>query len=160
MSDWTILKARMVATRDSLAGLLAGEARRADVIPPTWNNNLHWHVGHLVTSPYILTHGLFGEPLPLPPEYRKWFARGTSPREWGDAPIPSYDLLLTRLTDVVPTLFADLEARADDPFPDPYTTSLGIRLVTPRDALSFSLIHDGIHLGMIQALKRGLDAMA
>jgi hypothetical protein len=158
MSDWTVLKNRMVATRDSLADLLAGEAHRGDVIPPTWNNNLRWHVGHLVTSPYILTHGLFGEPLPLPSEYRKWFARGTSPREWGDAPVPRYEVLLAQLTEAVPALFSAFEDRATEPFPKPYTTSLGIELVTPEDALSFSLIHDGLHYGMIQALKRALDA--
>lgn len=159
MSDWNVLQNRITAMRGALSSLLEGEGYRADVIPPTWNNNLRWHVGHLVTSPYILTWGLLGEPLPIAPEYRSWFARGTGPRAWGDAQIPPYEVLLGELTGALPAILSAFEDRAQEPFPTPYTTSLGIELRTPADALEFTLIHDGLHYGSIQALKRGLDGM-
>jgi hypothetical protein len=160
MQSWGSLRERSVTFRAALAELVAGEAHRADIIPPTWNNNLRWHVGHLVTSPHILTHGLMGEPLPLPAEFRGLFARGTGPRGWGDAPIPSFESLVTRMTGVIPELFDAFESRAKDAFPKPYTTSVGIVLRTPVDALEFSMVHDGIHYGMIEALRRGLNAMS
>jgi hypothetical protein len=47
----------------------------------------------------------------------------------------------------------------DEPFLQPYTTSAGVVLHTPAQALNFSLAHDGIHMGLMMALKRGLDAM-
>jgi hypothetical protein len=47
----------------------------------------------------------------------------------------------------------------DEPFLEPYTTTVGVVLHSPAEALNFSMTHDGIHLGMLLALKRGLDAM-
>jgi hypothetical protein len=159
MFDWKSLKETSLSCRQAIAGLLRGESERADIIPPTWNNNLHWHAGHLVTTPHLLTYGVLGEPIRIPTDYRKWFAKGTSPAAWGDDPVPPFESLVAQLVDVVPTIFEELETRADERFARAYTTSLGIELRTPAESLLFSMIHDGIHIGMIQTLKRGLNAM-
>jgi hypothetical protein len=160
MIDWSILREQTLGFRRAIAGMLEGEGRRAGIRPPTWNNNLHWHAGHLITTPRILTYGLMGEPIGVPEEYRKWFAKGSSPADWGDDPVPSFEELAGRLVDVIPPLFDAFEARADEPFPRPYPTSVGVLLRTPAEALSFSLAHDGTHMGMIQALRRGLNGIS
>ncbi|MDR0787231.1 MAG: DinB family protein [Gemmatimonadota bacterium] len=158
MRNWTILREQSTTLRAALADLIADEEDRADIIPATWNNNLRWHVGHLITSPLVLTWGLMGEPLPIPPRYREWFGRGSSPRGWGDAEIPPFTSLVQHMGEVIPALFDAFDGRAGQAFPKPYTTTVGIMLRTPVDALHFSMVHDGMHYGMIEALKRSLNA--
>ena len=132
---------------------------QAETIPPTWHNNARWHAGHLIITPALVTHGVAKEPLGVPEEFRTWFGKGSSPAGWGNDSIPSYQDLCD---DIVPSsgrLFESLRQRLDDPFLEPYTTSVGVVLHTPAQALNFSLTHDGMHFGMLLALKRSLDAM-
>jgi hypothetical protein len=159
MIDWNTLKAQTLGYRSAIASLARNETDRVRTIPPTWNNNLHWHAGHLVVTPCLLTYGLMGEPLPIPAEYRRWFAKGTSPAGWNGETLPSYEKLADEMLEIVPGIFADFENRTDTPYAGPYATSIGVPLNTPAEALTFSLAHDGIHFGMIQALIRGLNGM-
>ena len=147
-----------LAARQTVVRILKSiKTEQADTIPPTWKNNARWHAGHLILTPALITFGILREPLPVPDEYRKWFAKGTSPAEWdsGD-PIPEYEDLCD---DVVPSagrLFDLIKPHLTQPFLEPYTTSAGVILHSPEEALNFSLFHDGIHLGMLLALKRAL----
>lgn len=149
-----------LGTRQMMVQLLKSiPTEQADTMPPTWHNNARWHAGHLLITPALLTHGLLQEPLGVPEEYRGWFSKGSSPADWGsDAAIPSYADLVDDLVPLSGRLFESVKDRADQQFLQPYTTSVGVVLRTPVDALNFSLMHDGIHLGMLLALKRALQA--
>lgn len=130
----------------------------ADTIPPTWANNARWHAGHLLVTPCLLTHGLLKEPLTVPEEYRAWFGKGSSPANWGDGDaIPSYADLVDDLIPLSGRLIESFKDRADQAFIEPYTTSIGIILKNPADSLNMSLAHDGIHLGMLLAMRRALQ---
>jgi hypothetical protein len=159
MIDWNTLRDQTLAYRRSIAELLKQEVDRADIRPPTWNNTLHWHAGHLVLTPHTLTYAMLNEPLPLPESYRGWFAKGTGPTGWGNDAVPDFEMLVGQIVAVVPPIFENLQSRAEEPFPAPYATSVGIVLRTPAQALNFSMAHDAMHLGMIQALRRALDGM-
>lgn len=131
----------------------------ADVIPPTWHNNARWHAGHLLVTPYLLTYGVLKEPLDVPDEYKTWFAKGTSPSQWSDpSALPSYADLVDDIVPLSGRLFDSLRDRAEEPFIEPYATSVGIVLKSPAEALNFSMVHDGIHLGSLLALSRALQA--
>jgi len=132
---------------------------QADTMPPTWKNNARWHAGHLIVTPSMITYGVMREPLNVPEEYRTWFAKGSSPAGWGNDAVPSYQDLCDDLVPSSGRLFEALKHRFDEPFLEPYTTSVGVVLHTPAQALNFSLFHDGIHLGMLMALKRALDTV-
>lgn len=131
---------------------------RADERPPTWNNNLRWHIGHLVVTPRLLTFGLMDKPLGVPADYRTWFAKGTSPAGWQGADVPPIGQLLDEMIGLQDELFREVTPHELEPFSTPYQTSLGAVLRTPGESLTFSQTHDGIHLGMIFALKRALAA--
>lgn len=131
---------------------------QADTMPPTWKNNARWQAGHLLVTPCLVTYGVMKEPLPVPDEYRKWFGKGSSPADWTDADnIPGYIDLVDDIVPLSGRLFDALRDRMDEPFIEPYSTSVGIVLKSPADALNFSLAHDGIHLGSLLALKRALQ---
>ena len=132
---------------------------QSDVIPPTWKNNARWHAGHLLVTPALLSHGLLREPLGVPEEYKAWFAKDSSPANWtSPEALPSYADLVDELVPLSGRLFESIRDRADHPYLEPYTTSVGVVLKSPADAMNFSLMHDGIHLGMLLALRRALQA--
>lgn len=156
MTSLDAVKDQTLKLRAMIARLVAEDKHRADVIPAGWNNNLRWHVGHLITTPHLLTQALMGEPLTMPAEYRALFAKGTSPAGWQGQEVPPLDTLLGQMTACSEAIFEAFAARADEPFPQPYTTSVGVVLATPAQSLLFSQAHDGIHLGMVMALRRAL----
>lgn len=149
-----------LGTRQMIVQLLKSiPTEQADTIPPTWKNNARWHAGHLLITPALLTHGLLQEPLGVPEEYRGWFAKGTSPADWPDtAALPTYADLVDEIVPLSGRLLESIKDRAEQPFLQPYTTSVGIVLKTPGEAMNFSMMHDGIHLGMLLALRRAMQA--
>jgi hypothetical protein len=159
MIDWAGLRDMTHTMRKTIANTLLEEEARADVVPPGWNNNLRWHAGHLALVPRSLTRGLAGRPLGVSEDAYRWFRKGSSPKEWGDAPIPPLAELTRDLVEVVPEIFDEFEGREAEPYDRPYVTSAGVPLRNPGEALAFSFAHDGIHLGWIIALKRALRTM-
>lgn len=152
----TLLEQTLVL-RQAIVGILKSFPEgRLDQIPPTWNNSARWHAGHLVLTPCLLTHGIAKEPLPVPEGFRQWFAKGTSPASWGNDTVPGCAELIDQILPITSQLFETFRDRMEDPFPEPYTTSVGVTLRNPGQALQFSFAHDGIHLGMLLALKRAL----
>lgn len=148
-----------LGTRQAIVKLLKTvPIEQSDTVPPTWHNNARWHAGHLLITPCLLTYGIMQEPLPVPEEYRAWFAKGTSPEAWDNPEaIPGYIDLVDDIVPLSGRLFDDLRDRMDTQFIEPYTTSVGIVLKTPAEALNFSLLHDGIHFGSLLALVRALQ---
>lgn len=152
MEDTRVIRARV-------ADLARACEAQADVVPPTWNNNMRWQVGHLVVTPRLLVFGLAGKDLGVPGEYRGWFAKGSGPAAWEGAPVPPLGDLLREMTDGMEPVFEEVRANGGVAFAEPYQTSAGAVLRSPRESLLFSLVHDGIHLGSALALRRALAAV-
>lgn len=148
-----------LGTRQAIVKLLKSiPIEQTDTVPPTWHNSARWHAGHLLITPCLLTYGILQEPLPVPEEYRQWFAKGTCPKDWANPEaVPGFVDLVDEIVPLSGRLFDDLRPRMDTPFIEPYTTSVGVVLKSPAEALNFSLMHDGIHLGMLLALARALQ---
>ena len=68
-----------------------------ETIPLGFNNNVYWHTGHLVTVQASLLYGRAGEPLPIDERFRKYFAKGTSPKDF-DKARPTFDLICYHLS--------------------------------------------------------------
>jgi len=154
ISSQTLLE-QTCQVRQRIADLIESfPAERTDTVPPGWKNNARWHAGHLVVTPRLLTLALMKESLDVPEDYRTWFAKGTSPASWSDGGVPSIGQLAAELVPTAEKLFRLFASRMHTAFPEPYTTSAGVVLRSPAEALHFSLFHDGIHLGLLLALRR------
>ncbi|MDX2174837.1 MAG: hypothetical protein SF028_00040 [Candidatus Sumerlaeia bacterium] len=145
-----------IILRQRLAAFALTLSEAAEEIPPGWSNNIRWHIGHLATTPHRLTTLLLDGTMAIPPLYSTLFAKGTSPRDWVGLQVPSLETLCRELVDGQRSLYQHLDGRWDESFPVEYTTSVGIILQTPREGLAMSYMHDGIHLGLMMALKRAL----
>lgn len=157
MITFDTLLSQTLSIRQRATDLLRSiPTEQADVVPPTWKNNARWHAGHMIVTPRLLTYNLMGKPLGVPDEYRKWFAKGSGPEAWNGEPVPGYEELISQLIPASEKLFGDLKDQLATPFAQPYKTSAGTVLNSLAESLNFSLMHDGIHVGMLLALRRNL----
>jgi hypothetical protein len=152
-----IIREATLKVRHTQLGLFKALASKSTVIPPTWRNHLHWHLGHLILTPRLLTYGLLKEDLGVPATYRPLFAKDSTPLNWKpEDQIPSYEQLLEDFIPTTEALFAQMATRGLESYSTPYVTSPGVVLENPLQALNFSQFHDGIHLGLTIALRRAL----
>lgn len=119
-------------------------------IPPGFDNNIAWNLGHILVVQQLLHYRLSGLAMQVTAEQVAMFRTGTSPADWTVEPdvtqlFPLLDASARQLaTDYEDGQFSNFQA---------YTTSTGISLQTIEDAIAFNNFHEGLHLGFILALK-------
>ncbi len=144
------------ASRHSLLRRL-GDVSEEDFnfIPPGFNNNLVWQLGHIVVSQQLLCYQLSGNPLGIPENWRNEFRNGTKPeKRYQNSEI---DALKNALLQTLDTLEEDLKLNRFSHF-HPYTVSTyaGLELKDIEDALTFIVSHDALHYGCCLSLKKFL----
>jgi uncharacterized damage-inducible protein DinB len=120
----------------------------ANIQPEGFNNNILWHVGHvLLTAEYFL----FGFPeksTHLPMNYLELFNRGTSPSGW-KGEVPTIAELTGQLKDQMARVKEmpgeRLQEKLEKQFFD---------FNTFGELFNFSVFHETYHLGQIHAMKR------
>jgi hypothetical protein len=123
----------------------------AGIQPEGFNNNIHWHIGHVLTTTESLVFGFPEKSSHLPANYMELFARGTKPADWqGD--VPSVSVLSSQLKE-------QLKRMKEIP-----VDSLSVKLKKPflgqetyGELVNFALLHENLHLGHIQAMKRVIE---
>ncbi len=119
-------------------------------IPPGFDNNIAWNLGHILVVQQLLHYKLSGLELYVTSEQVGMFKTGTSPADWSVE--PDVEQLVGLLDTLAQRLDADYQEGKFRNF-KPYTTSTGIHLTTLEDALTFNNFHEGLHFGFILALK-------
>ncbi len=123
-----------------------------DVQPEGFNNNIHWHVGHVLTAAEQLVFGFPKKSTNLPANYMELFATGTKPADWkGD--VPSVQELSAQLKEQLKRIkeipVESFSERLETPF-------LGQE--TFGELANFAIFHESLHLGQMQYLKRAVEA--
>jgi len=124
---------------------------QVNTVPKGFNNNIAWNVAHLVVTQQLLCYKLSGLPCAVSDEMIAAYKKGTSPSK----EISSEEF------EEVKKLFVSLPVRFEEDYDaglfkayNEYTTSVGVTLSDIETACSFNLFHEGIHLGVLLALKR------
>jgi hypothetical protein len=120
-------------------------------IPGKFNNNILWNAGHILNSQQKLCYGLTGNPLYIPESYSPLFSKGTSPKEWQKTP-PIADIKKF-LSETSQHLKEDYKRGIFKTFKE-YTTSFGYDLKSIEDVICFNNVHEGLHLGVMMALRK------
>ncbi len=123
-------------------------------IPAGAENNVLWNVGHIVLSHYRLIYRPCGATVPVPDTWENWFLPGSSPANWKPTG-PAIDEVLAEFhgqTDRIQTdfhngLFKNYKA---------FQLKSGDSLASLDEALAFNLMHEGIHIGALIALRHQL----
>lgn len=139
-------------SRKNTIGLLSRfDEEQLNHIPTGFNNNLAWHLGHLVVTQQLLNYGLSGLPMLVENDMVSKYRKGTKP----ESPINTAEIeqLNGLMISCVDQLETDYEKGIFQNFKT-YPTSFNATLTSIEDSIIFNNIHEGLHLGYIMAMAR------
>ncbi len=122
-------------------------------IPNGFINNMAWHAAHTVVTQQLLVYGLSGLELEVSDEVVARYRKGT-PGE--NATPESFDEAMAWLMIAPVDIRQKIAAGAFESFTR-YETSAGITLNSTEEAILFNNIHEGIHLGYMMGIRKGLQ---
>ncbi|WP_201007511.1 DinB family protein [Paenibacillus glycanilyticus] len=125
------------------------------VIPYGFNNNVHWHLGHILFITQYEVLGLSGRPLVLPENYKDFFAFGTRPADWREDP-PEWDLLLAQLKELRHYIHELLEDRLTEVVEENFLRAKNISELLYLTSLHL-YYHQGVIYGMLKSIKSKTD---
>jgi len=125
--------------------------RQYNAIPKGFNNNIAWNLGHILITQQILTHGLAGVPFAVDAALVAKFGKGS---------VCHKNYTLEEVEAVKAAFLSALEVtekaykNGDFKSYKTYTTSQGLSLNSIEDGIEFGNFHEGMHMGIIMALKK------
>jgi len=122
-------------------------------IPTGFNNNIWWNIAHVAVTQQLLVYGLSGLEPHMSKSFIDTYRKGTAPV---NAPtLEDVGLLKAALKELIVRTKEDYHKGLFSSY-TPYLTSAGVNLNNVSDAMAFNLVHEGIHIGSIIALKKAL----
>ena len=115
-------------------------------IPEGHNNNIIWHIGHMVASQQLLCYANSGATPLLAMEFLDKYRKGTSPVGWEK--MVSLDEMKPLFLDTAFAFEKDYLAKKFNAYKS-YTTSAGVTLSSIDDAITYSYGHENLHYGNI-----------
>jgi len=121
-----------------------------DQMPKGFNNTIRWNVGHILT----VADALFGLKM-LPADYRQLFWNGTKPADW-TGEVPSPETLVSELQKQTAQIKETFTDRLEEKLAKPIDLN-GYQIETIGSVFSFNNMHEAVHLGYMNALKRAIE---
>jgi hypothetical protein len=137
-----------------LANVGALTEAEALLVPEGHRNCVHWHIGHILHVQLAHWYVRRGEPLPVDPGFRKYFADGRSPLDY-DEDTPSFASLLAIYRDYSFDLIRKYGGFLEEPLIRPFDY-VNSRFATVSDDLFLLIYHEGEHGPMLARLLRAL----
>ena len=120
-------------------------------IPKGFNNNIWWNIAHVVVTQQLLLYSLSGLPMGISGELVARYRKGSFPE--GTPSEEEVREMERLLMGTLEQAHRDFVGGKFKTFKE-YTTSVGVTLRSPEDALAFDVFHEGLHLGVIMSLKK------
>ncbi|CAM4280804.1 DinB family protein [Lacicoccus alkaliphilus] len=122
-----------------------------DIVPAGFNNNLYWQYGHVAAMFESELVRLLGKDSTTADAFQKYFGYGTSPDEFDDG-TPSMEEVKAVLEQQPAEYEAVTEEKLQEKLEEPF---MGMTMSYER--AGFTLLHEGLHAGKIQEMKRLLE---
>lgn len=140
--------------RRQILNLVEGLDEKAlNHIPANFNNNLIWHIAHIVATQQVIVYKSAGVPMVVDEAYVTAYRGGTKPeRILNGGEIAHIKQLVTS---TIQTNIADYQS---DKFVTytPWATRTGIMINTAEESLMALVFHESTHFGYMMALKRAV----
>ncbi|MFT9599287.1 DinB family protein [Mesobacillus sp.] len=134
--------------RSFLKNIEAITPEQASVQPEGFNNNIHWHIGHVLTVTEQFMMGFPKKTNHLPANYIELFGNGTRPSEWsGD--VPSVEVLTEQLKAQLDRIKEVPASMLDEKLKKPF-----LGLETFGELANMALFHEAYHLGQIHSMRK------
>jgi len=147
-TQFDILRKSRQLTLKAINGLTLEQIH---TIPDGFKNNIAWNVAHLVVTQQLLQYKLSGLDCLVPDELIEAHRKGTFPTtSFTEEEFEEVTDLLAGLPD---TLEEDFNEGIFENY-NSYETSTGFVLDSIETAVNFNNYHEGLHLGIILAIKK------
>jgi uncharacterized damage-inducible protein DinB len=140
----------------TLKSLNSTPESKLDAMPEGAINTIRWHLGHIYTAQALLVTRFAGYQTSLPNTYITCFAPKTKPSDWVEVPPTINEMkdLLERQPQEIEGL---LRGKVNEKLIKNFLTGSHGEFTTVQELLTFSIYHEGHHLGAINMLKRTLN---
>lgn len=140
------------ATREILIRMTANLTEEQwNTIPPGFNNNIIWNMAHLVATQITLGYRRAGLTDFAPEAFIEAYRSGSKPE--GSVKMEEIEAIKGLFISSADLLTEDYEAGKFENY-EGYTTRFGLALNNIDEALHFMLYHEGLHAGVINAMKK------
>lgn len=122
-----------------------------NAIPPGFNNNIIWNIGHIIVVQQMLVYNLSGLPMKVDADLVSKYKKGTQPT----APASEAEVALLKellFTTIIQTE-SDFAAGLFKNFTE-YTVMTGFVIKNASDAIAFNYYHEALHTGVIMSLRK------
>ncbi|RYY31199.1 MAG: DinB family protein [Chitinophagaceae bacterium] len=122
-----------------------------NVVPDKYNNNIIWNIAHIIASQQSLVYKLSNLPMHISDDFFDRYKPGSRPlnsvseTEAGEIKSLLTSMIVKTETDLANGKFTSFTER---------NTLTGFHLGNLRDALVFTIYHEGLHMGVIRSIGR------
>ncbi|MDQ2751531.1 MAG: DinB family protein [Bacteroidota bacterium] len=120
-------------------------------IPDGFKNNIIWNFAHLLAIQQSIFYRLSSLQPKVDEAFINSYKRGTQPNHYVDE--TEVNRIKNVFSNAINTFEDDYKNGLFKEFKT-YPTSMGVVLTSIDDAIQFSTVHDGLHLGYARALRR------
>ena len=125
--------------------------KQYNTIPTGFKNNIAWNLGHILITQQMLTHGLAGVPFVADTALVARFGKGSKCQS--NYSFEEIEALKAAFLTAIEATEKNYKNGSFKNFKT-YKTSQGFSLISIEDGIEFSNFHEGMHLGIIMALKK------
>lgn len=139
-------------SRNMVSKLIQGYTlEQLNKVPEGFKNNLIWNVAHIIVTQQLLVYKLAALPVMVSEELIEKYKKGTQTE--GTATQEEVDEILSLLHKTIEQTEVDIENNLFQNYNE-YPTSTGFVLKTNSDSMSFNNFHEGLHIGVIMAIRK------
>lgn len=124
-----------------------------NTVPAGFSNNLIWNIAHIVVTQQLLVYKLSGTPMLISDDFVEKYRKGATVN--GLATAEEIEVLKSLLTQTIDQTQKDFDAGVFKNYTE-YPTSTGFVIKSIEDAIAFNNFHEGLHLGVLMSIKKGL----
>jgi len=147
-AQFDILRATRENALKTIADFSIEELNR---IPEGFNNNLIWHLGHMVVTQQLLVYKFSGLPMNVSDDWIAKYKKGTKPE--GEVSTEEFEQIKSKMLSTVAQMQTDFEKGIFKNFKT-YPTSYGYTLSSAASAAAFNNVHEAMHLGNLISMKK------
>lgn len=139
-------------SRNMISKLVQGYTlEQLNKVPEGFKNNLIWNVAHVVVTQQLLVYKLSGLPMMVSEDLVEKYKKGTQTEHVASQ--EEVDEIMALLTKAIDQTAVDINNNLFQNFAE-YPTSTGYVLNSAKDAMSFNNFHEGLHIGVIMAIRK------
>ena len=124
-----------------------------NTVPAGFSNNLIWNIAHIVVTQQLLVYKLSGLPMLISDDLVEKYRKGATVN--GLATAEEIEVLKSLLTQTIDQTQKDFDAGVFKNYTE-YPTSTGFVIKSIEDAIAFNNFHEGLHIGIMMRVKKGL----